>query len=360
MKNTALSSIHIALGAKMVPFAGYNMPVQYAGVNIEHEVVRKGVGVFDVSHMGEFVLKGPSALALIQKFSSNDASVLVDGKAQYACMPNGKGGIVDDLIIYRVHAEEYFIVVNASNIEKDWNWMSSHNDLGVEMHNLSESYSLLAIQGPLAAAAMQELTEVDLSQMVYYTFQHATFAGIENVMISATGYTGSGGFEIYVKNEDAEHVWNEVFKAGAPSGIQPIGLAARDTLRLEMGFCLYGNDIDDTTSPLEAGLGWITKFTKDFVDIEFLKSQKEAGITRKLVAFEMIERGIPRHDYPILDQENNIIGKVTSGTMSPSLKVGIGMGYVSIENSALDSEIFIEIREKGIKAKIVKAPFYKK
>lgn len=360
MKNTALSSIHIALGAKMVPFAGYNMPVQYAGVNIEHEVVRNGVGVFDVSHMGEFVLKGPNALALIQKFSSNDASVLVDGKAQYACMPNGKGGIVDDLIIYRVHAEEYFIVVNASNIEKDWNWMSSHNDLGVEMHNLSESYSLLAIQGPLAAAAMQSLTEVDLSQMVYYTFQHATFAGIENVMISATGYTGSGGFEIYVKNEAAEHVWNEVFKAGASFGIQPIGLAARDTLRLEMGFCLYGNDIDDTTSPLEAGLGWITKFTNDFVDSEFLKSQKEAGITRKLVAFEMIDRGIPRHDYPILDQENNVIGKVTSGTMSPSLKVGIGMGYVSIENSALDSEIFIEIREKGIKAKIVKAPFYKK
>ena len=360
MKNTALSSIHIALGAKMVPFAGYNMPVQYAGVNIEHEVVRNGVGVFDVSHMGEFVVKGPNALALIQKFSSNDASVLVDGKAQYACMPNGKGGIVDDLIIYRVHAEEYFIVVNASNIEKDWNWMSSHNDLGVEMHNLSESYSLLAIQGPLAAAAMQSLTEVDLSQMVYYTFQHATFAGIENVMISATGYTGSGGFEIYIKNEDAEHVWNEVFKAGASFGIQPIGLAARDTLRLEMGFCLYGNDIDDTTSPLEAGLGWITKFTKDFVDSEFLKSQKEAGITRKLVAFEMIDRGIPRHDYPILDQENNVIGKVTSGTMSPILKVGIGMGYVSIENSALDSEIFIEIREKGIKAKIVKAPFYKK
>lgn len=360
MKNTALSSIHIALGAKMVPFAGYNMPVQYAGVNIEHEVVRNGVGVFDVSHMGEFVLKGPNALALIQKFSSNDASVLVDGKAQYSCMPNGKGGIVDDLIIYRVHAEEYFIVVNASNIEKDWNWMSSHNDLGVEMHNLSESYSLLAIQGPLAAAAMQSLTEVDLSQMVYYTFQHATFAGIENVMISATGYTGSGGFEIYVKNEAAEHVWNEVFKAGASFGIQPIGLAARDTLRLEMGFCLYGNDIDDTTSPLEAGLGWITKFTKDFVDSEFLKSQKEAGITRKLVAFEMIDRGIPRHDYPILDQENNVIGKVTSGTMSPSLKIGIGMGYVSIENSALDSEIFIEIREKGIKAKIVKAPFYKK
>ena len=360
MKNTALSSIHIALGAKMVPFAGYNMPVQYAGVNIEHEVVRNGVGVFDVSHMGEFVLKGPNALALIQKFSSNDASVLVDGKAQYSCMPNGKGGIVDDLIIYRVHAEEYFIVVNASNIEKDWSWMSSHNDLGVEMHNLSESYSLLAIQGPLAAAAMQSLTEVDLSQMVYYTFQHATFAGIENVMISATGYTGSGGFEIYVKNEAAEHVWNEVFKAGASFGIQPIGLAARDTLRLEMGFCLYGNDIDDTTSPLEAGLGWITKFTKDFVDSEFLKSQKEAGITRKLVAFEMIDRGIPRHDYPILDQENNVIGKVTSGTMSPSLKIGIGMGYVSIENSALDSEIFIEIREKGIKAKIVKAPFYKK
>ncbi len=360
MKNTALTEKHIALGAKMVPFAGYNMPVQYEGVNAEHEIVRNGVGVFDVSHMGEFILKGPNALALIQKFSSNDASVLFDGKAQYSCMPNGKGGIVDDLIIYRVNENEYFLVVNASNIDKDWNWISSLNDLGVEMHNVSDDYSLLAIQGPKAAEAMQSLTNVNLSEMVYYTFQHGKFAGVDNVMISATGYTGSGGFEIYVKNQDIEHVWNEVFKAGESFGIKPIGLAARDTLRLEMGFCLYGNDIDDTTSPLEAGLGWITKFTKDFVDSDFLKKQKEEGVTRKLVAFEMIDRGIPRHDYPILDSNGNVIGKVTSGTMSPSMKVGIGLGYVTKEFSALDTEIFIEIREKGVKAKVVKLPFYKK
>ena len=359
MRNTALTQKHIDLGAKMVPFAGYNMPVQYEGVNAEHETVRNAVGVFDVSHMGEFVLRGPNALALIQKFASNDASVLFDGKAQYSCMPNGKGGIVDDLIIYRVNAEEYFIVVNASNIEKDWNWISSHNDLGVEMENLSDQYSLLAIQGPKAAEAMQSLTDIDLSNMTYYTFKHGTFAGIENIMISATGYTGSGGFEIYVKNEDANQVWNAVFAAGANFGIKPIGLAARDTLRLEMGFCLYGNDIDDTTSPLEAGLGWITKFTKDFTDSEFLAKQKEAGVTRKLVAFEMIDRGIPRHDYPILDAVGIVIGKVTSGTMSPSMKLGIGLGYVTIENSKLESEIFIEIREKGVKAQVVKLPFYK-
>ena len=359
MRNTALTQKHIDLGAKMVPFAGYNMPVQYEGVNAEHETVRNAVGVFDVSHMGEFVLRGPNALALIQKFASNDASVLFDGKAQYSCMPNGKGGIVDDLIIYRVNAEEYFIVVNASNIEKDWNWISSHNDLGVEMENLSDQYSLLAIQGPKAAEAMQSLTDIDLSNMTYYTFKHGTFAGIENIMISATGYTGSGGFEIYVKNEDANQVWDAVFAAGANFGIKPIGLAARDTLRLEMGFCLYGNDIDDTTSPLEAGLGWITKFTKDFTDSEFLAKQKEAGVTRKLVAFEMIDRGIPRHDYPILDAVGTVIGKVTSGTMSPSMKLGIGLGYVTIENSKLESEIFIEIREKGVKAQVVKLPFYK-
>ncbi len=359
MKETALTHKHIALGAKMVPFAGYNMPVQYEGVNAEHETVRNGVGVFDVSHMGEFLLKGPNAMALIQKVCSNDASVLFDGKAQYSCLPNGKGGIVDDLIIYRISEEAYFIVVNASNIEKDWNWISQHNDLGVEMQNLSDDYSLLAIQGPKAAEAMQSLTSVDLANMTYYTFQYGTFAGIENVMISATGYTGSGGFEVYVKNQDAEKLWDAVFEAGAASGIKPIGLAARDTLRLEMGFCLYGNDIDDTTSPLEAGLGWITKFTKDFTDAEFLKNQKETGLSRKLVAFEMIDRGIPRHDYPIQDANGNIIGKVTSGTMSPSMKVGIGLGYVSIENAALDQEIFIEIREKGVKAKVVKLPFYK-
>jgi aminomethyltransferase len=359
MRNTALTQKHIDLGAKMVPFAGYNMPVQYEGVIAEHETVRNAVGVFDVSHMGEFVLRGPNALALIQKFASNDASVLFDGKAQYSCMPNGKGGIVDDLIIYRVNAEEYFIVVNASNIEKDWNWISSHNDLGVEMENLSDQYSLLAIQGPKAAEAMQSLTEIDLSNMTYYTFQHGTFAGIDNIMISATGYTGSGGFEVYVKNEDANQVWDAVFTAGADFGIKPIGLAARDTLRLEMGFCLYGNDIDDTTSPLEAGLGWITKFTKDFTDSEFLSKQKEAGVTRKLVAFEMIDRGIPRHDYPILDAAGTVIGKVTSGTMSPSMKLGIGLGYVTVDNSKLESEIFVEIRDKGVKAKVVKLPFYK-
>jgi aminomethyltransferase len=359
MKNTALTQKHIDLGAKMVPFAGYNMPVQYEGVNAEHDTVRNGVGVFDVSHMGEFLLKGPNALALIQKVCTNDAAVLFDGKAQYSCMPNGKGGIVDDLIIYRIDAETYFIVVNASNIEKDWNWISSHNDLGVEMQNLSDAYSLLAIQGPKAAEAMQSLTSIDLSNMTYYTFQYGNFAGIENVMVSATGYTGSGGFEVYVKNEDAEKLWDTVFSAGANWGIKPIGLAARDTLRLEMGFCLYGNDIDDSTSPLEAGLGWITKFTKDFTDSDLLKAQKEAGVKRKLVAFEMVERGIPRHDYPILDADGNTIGKVTSGTMSPSMKVAIGLGYVSTSHSALDSEIFIEIREKGIKAKVVKLPFYK-
>ena len=360
MKNTALTEKHIALGAKMVPFAGFNMPVQYEGVNLEHETVRSGVGVFDVSHMGEFELKGPNALALIQKVSSNDASILVDGKAQYSCMPNGKGGIIDDLIIYRISENHYFLVVNASNIEKDWNWISSHNDLGVEMNNLSDEYSLLAIQGPKAAEAMQSLTSIDLSNMVYYTFQFGNFAGVENVMVSATGYTGSGGFEIYVKNKNVAQVWDRVFEAGNSFGIKPIGLAARDTLRLEMGFCLYGNDINETTSPLEAGLGWITKFTKEFIDSDYLKKQKEDGVTRKLVAFEMIDRGIPRHDYRILDENNKPIGIVTSGTMSPSMKVGIGLGYVDIAYTGLDSEIFIEIRDKGVKAKIFKLPFYKK
>ena len=359
MRNTALSHKHIELGAKMVPFAGYNMPVQYEGVNAEHLTVRNGVGVFDVSHMGEFILRGPNALALIQKFSSNDASVLFDGKVQYTCMPNGKGGIVDDLLIYRVSENEYFLVVNASNIEKDWAWISSLNDLGVEMENVSDAYSLLAVQGPKAALALQELTDIALSEMVYYTFKHGNFAGVENVLISATGYTGSGGFEIYVKNEDAEKVWEALFRAGAAFGIKPIGLAARDTLRLEMGFCLYGNDIDDTTSPLEAGLSWITKFTKDFTDSEFLLNQKKSGLKRKLVAFEMIDRGIPRHDYLIKDSQNNVIGKVTSGTMSPSRQIAIGMGYVATEFSIVGTEIFIEVREKSIKAKVVALPFYK-
>ena len=359
MRNTALSHKHIELGAKMVPFAGYNMPVQYEGVNAEHLTVRNGVGVFDVSHMGEFILRGPNALALIQKFSSNDASVLFDGKVQYTCMPNGKGGIVDDLLIYRVSENEYFLVVNASNIEKDWAWISSLNDLGVEMENVSDAYSLLAVQGPKAALALQELTDIALSEMVYYTFKHGNFAGVENVLISATGYTGSGGFEIYVKNEDAEKVWDALFRAGAAFGIKPIGLAARDTLRLEMGFCLYGNDIDDTTSPLEAGLSWITKFTKDFTDSDFLLNQKKSGLKRKLVAFEMIDRGIPRHDYLIKDSQNNVIGKVTSGTMSPSRQIAIGMGYVATEFSIVGTEIFIEVREKSIKAKVVALPFYK-
>jgi aminomethyltransferase len=342
----------------MVPFAGFEMPLQYEGVNIEHETVRKGVGVFDVSHMGEFLLSGPNALNLIQKISSNDASQLFPGRAQYSCMPNEVGGIVDDLIIYQIKPEEYLLVVNASNIEKDWNWIAKHNDLGVDMRNLSDVYSLLAIQGPKAAEAIQSLTSVDLSAIKYYHFEVADFAGVEDVIISATGYTGSGGFEIYCKNEDVQQVWDKVFEAGAPFGVKPIGLAARDTLRLEMGFCLYGNDIDDTTSPLEAGLGWITKFNKDFVNSDNLKAQKEAGVSRKLVAFEMIEKGIPRHDYQITNAEGEIIGRVTSGTMSPYLKKAIGLGYVSIGYSAIDSEIFVVIRDKHVKAKVVKLPFY--
>ena len=359
MKNTALTHIHDALGAKLVPFAGFNMPVQYEGVNIEHETVRNGVGVFDVSHMGEFFLKGENALALIQKITSNDASKLTPGKAQYSCMPNADGGIVDDLIIYMISENEYMLVVNASNIEKDWNWISKHNDLGVTMEDRSDDWSLLAIQGPKAAEAMQSLTSVDLSTIKFYTFEITDFAGLPNVVVSATGYTGSGGFEIYVKNEDVEAVWNKVFEAGADWGIKPIGLAARDTLRLEMGYCLYGNDIDDTTSPIEAGLGWTTKFTKDFVNSEAIKKQKEEGVSRKLVAFELTERGIPRQGYEIVDANGTIIGNVTSGTMSPSLNKGIGLGYVTIENSKLDSEVFIQIRKKQIPAKVVKLPFYK-
>jgi len=359
MKNTALNDIHVALGAKMVPFAGYNMPVQYEGVNAEHETVRKDVGVFDVSHMGEFLITGENALNLIQKVSSNDASKLVAGKAQYSCLPNATGGIVDDLIIYMMAEEKYLLVVNASNIEKDWNWISSQNTMGAEMRDLSEGYSLLAIQGPKAIEAMQSLTSVDLAAIKFYTFEVAEFAGIENVIISATGYTGSGGFEIYCKNEEAEQIWKNVFEAGADFGIKPIGLAARDTLRLEMGYCLYGNDISDTTSPLEAGLGWVTKFTKEFTNSKNLAKQKEEGVTRKLIAFELVEKGIPRHDYIIADAEGNEIGIVTSGTMSPSTKKAIGLGYVTLEFSKVDSEIYIQVRKKSIKAKVVKAPFYK-
>ncbi|MFT6981904.1 MAG: aminomethyltransferase [Crocinitomicaceae bacterium] len=361
MRNTALTHRHEALGAKMVPFAGYMMPVQYEGVNAEHEVVREGVGVFDVSHMGEFLVSGAGALDLIQKVTSNDASVLTIGRAQYSCMPNGKGGVIDDLIIYKIKEEEYLLVVNASNIDKDWDWISSHNSFGATMRNLSDDYSLLAIQGPKAVEAMQSLTSINLSEIKYYHFEVADFAGVDHVIISATGYTGSGGFEIYCKNDVAEQVWDKVFEAGADFGIKPIGLAARDTLRLEMGFCLYGNDIDDTTSPLEAGLGWITKLVKDdFIDKDFLANQKEEGIKNKLVAFQMIDRGIPRHDYPIQDANGNTIGRVTSGTMSPSMKIAIGLGYVTKENSTVDSEIFIEIRGKAIKAQVVKLPFYKK
>ncbi|HEX8269691.1 MAG TPA: glycine cleavage system aminomethyltransferase GcvT [Flavobacterium sp.] len=360
MKNTALTHIHEKLGAKMLPFAGYNMPITYEGINAEHETVRNNVGVFDVSHMGEFLLSGPKALDLIQKVTTNDASVLTIGKAQYSCLPNNEGGIVDDLIIYKMKEEQYLLVVNASNIEKDWNWISSHNNEGVEMRNISDDYSLLAIQGPKAVEAMQSLTTVDLSAIKYYHFEVADFAGFEHVIISATGYTGSGGFEIYCKNNQAEQIWNKVFEAGASFGIKPVGLAARDTLRLEMGFCLYGNDINDTTSPLEAGLGWITKFTKEFVNSENLKRQKEEGVKRKLVGFELSERGVPRHDYEIVDGNGNVIGIVTSGTMAPSLNKGIGLGYVPAEFAAVETEIFIRIRKNDVPAKVVKPPFYKK
>ncbi|WP_179375638.1 glycine cleavage system aminomethyltransferase GcvT [Winogradskyella wichelsiae] len=359
MKDTALSATHEALGAKMVPFAGYNMPVQYEGVNIEHETVRKAVGVFDVSHMGEFLIEGPNALSLIQKVSSNDASKLEIGNAQYSCLPNDDNGVVDDLIIYKLKEETYLLVVNASNIEKDWNWITSKNDIGAEMRNLSEDYSLLAIQGPKAVEAMQSVTSHDLSAIKFYNFIVGDFAGIENVIISATGYTGSGGFEIYCKNTEVKQVWDKVFEAGADFGIKPIGLAARDTLRLEMGYCLYGNDIDDTTSPIEAGLSWVCKFNKEFTNSEALKAEKERKPERKLVAFKLDERGIPRHGYIILDAEGQIIGEVTSGTMSPSLNIGIGMGYVSKSFATIDSKIFIQVRKKAIPATVVKPPFYK-
>ncbi|WP_016990515.1 glycine cleavage system aminomethyltransferase GcvT [Flavobacterium sp. ACAM 123] len=360
MKNTALTHIHESLGAKMLPFAGYNMPILYEGVNTEHETVRNAVGVFDVSHMGEFFISGPNALTLIQKVTSNDAATLTVGKAQYSCLPNDKGGIVDDLLIYKLKEEEYLLVVNASNIDKDWDWISSHNDVKAEMKNVSDDYSLLAIQGPKAVEAMQALSSVDLAAIKYYHFEVADFAGLDDVIISATGYTGSGGFEIYCKNADAEQIWNKVFEAGAAHGIKPIGLAARDTLRLEMGLCLYGNDINDTTSPLEAGLGWITKFTKEFTNSENLKKQKEEGVTRKLVAFEMQERAVPRHDYEIVDGTGAAIGIVTSGTMSPSMNKGIGLGYVTVANSAVDHEVYIRIRKNDVPAKVVKLPFYKK
>lgn len=359
MKTTALTDLHIALGAKMVPFAGYNMPVQYTGINDEHETVRKSVGVFDVSHMGEFILKGEKALDLVQKISSNDAAKLYDGKIQYACIPNETGGIVDDFLVYRIDADTFFLVVNASNIEKDWDWISKHNIYGVEMKNISDKTSLFAVQGPKATEALQSLTDIDLGEMEYYTFKKGIFAGVENVLVSATGYTGAGGFEIYVENSHAKQVWNAIFEAGKSFGIKPVGLGARDTLRLEMGFCLYGNDIDDTTSPLEAGLGWVTKFTKDFVNADALRKQKEEGVSRKLVGIEMIERGIPRHGYEIVDAADNILGVVTSGTQSPSLQKSIGLGYVKKDFSKEGTEIFIKIRDKKIKAAVSKPPFIK-
>ncbi len=344
----------------MVPFAGYNMPVSYSGLNDEHATVRNAVGVFDVSHMGEFILKGENALDLIQRVTSNDASVLTDGKAQYSCLPNNDGGIVDDLIVYRIDEKTYMLVVNASNIDKDWNWISKHNTKNVEMHNISEKTSLLAIQGPKAIDALQKLTDVKLADIPYYSFAKGKFNGVDNVVISNTGYTGAGGFEIYFENEYAEKMWDSIFAAGAEFGIKPIGLGARDTLRLEMGFCLYGNDIDDTTSPIEAGLGWITKFTKDFTNRAAIEKQKTDGVSRKLVGFEMIDRGIPRHDYQIADTNGTIIGKVTSGTQSPTLNKAIGMGYVNKDFAKADTEIFVVIRDKAIKAKVCKIPFLKK
>ena len=353
MKEVALAARHKELNAKMVPFAGYNMPVSYEGVNIEHQNVREKLGVFDVSHMGEFLITGDKALELIQKITTNDASKLVDGKAQYTVMPNETDGIVDDLIVYRINSEKYLLVVNASNIDKDWNWIAQHNTMDATMRDMSDEFSLLAIQGPKAAEAMQSLTDVDLSNMKFYTFEVAEFAGIDKVIISATGYTGSGGFEIYFKNEDAEQIWDRVMEAGKDYGIKPIGLAARDTLRLEMGFCLYGNDIDETTSPIEAKLGWITKFTKA------LKKEKEEGPKRKLIAFELEERGIPRQGYEIEDEDGKVIGEVTSGTMSPSLEKGIGLGYVPSEVAKFGNKIFIKVRKKSIPAVQVKLPFYK-
>lgn len=357
LKQIPLNDVHVALGAKMVPFAGYNMPVRYTSDIEEHMAVRNGVGVFDVSHMGEFTIKGPHALDLIQRVASNDASTLSDGQAQYSCLPNEEGGIVDDLIIYKVRDDDYLIVVNASNIDKDWEWISQRNTLGAEMKNVSDDTCLFAVQGPKAVQVLQKLTAVDLSTIPYYHFVKDTFAGIDNVMISNTGYTGAGGFELYVDKQHARKVWDALFDAGSAFGIQPIGLGARDTLRLEMGFCLYGNDIDDTTSPLEAGLGWITKFTKEFTNANNLRKQKEAGLTRKLVGFKMTEKGIPRHSYPIHDTAGNEIGHVTSGSISPVLGSGIGLGYVATAFSKPGTDIAINVRGRNLKAVVHKPPF---
>lgn len=361
MKNTAFTKIHESLGAKMVPFAGFYMPVQYEGLLIEHETVRNAVGVFDVSHMGQIWVKGPKALDLVQWVSSNDTSKLTDGKIQYCCFPNNEGGIVDDFLTYRIDAETYLLVVNASNTEKDWNWLNAQNKFGATLYNASDEISQLAVQGPLALKAMQKLTDTPILDMEYYTFKKLNFAGVKDVILSINGYTGAGGCEIYFANKDAEKIWKAVFEAGAEFGIKPIGLGARDTLRLEMGFCLYGNDINDSTSPIEAGLGWITKFTdtKDFINKDYLLKQKNEGVSKKLVGFEMIDKGIPRQHYAIQNEEGNIIGEVTSGTQSPSLKIAIGMGYVPTEFTKPGTEIFINVRDKALKAKVVKVPFYK-
>lgn len=361
MKKTALSGVHESLGAKMVEFAGFYMPVQYSGINDEHENVRQKLGVFDVSHMGEFWVRGPKAFEFVQYVTSNDVSKLWIGKVQYSCFPNGKGGIVDDLLVYKFGDEEFLLVVNAANIEKDWNWLVSQNSIGAELTNASDETSQLAIQGPLALKAMQKLTATTVTDMEYYTFKVLEFAGVKDVLFSTTGYTGSGGCEIYFANKDAVAIWNAVMEAGAEFGIKPIGLAARDTLRLEMGYMLYGNDIDDTTSPLEAGLGWITKFTdeKNFIDKQFMLDLKVTGLTRKLVGFELIDKGVPRHGYDVVDAGNKKIGIVTSGTMGPSVKKPIGMAYVPAAYSKEGSEIYISVRDKALKAVVVKPPFYK-
>jgi aminomethyltransferase len=361
MKRTAFYPKHVEWGARIVEFAGFDMPLEYKGVTAEHLIVRNSVGVFDVSHMGEFWVKGPNAFALLQKTTTNDVSVLTPGDAQYTCFPNGKGGIVDDLIVYRFEKEKFMLVVNAANIEKDWKWINAQNTMGAELENASDNISQLAVQGPDAIKVLQKITGVNLAAMSPFTFVTGTIGGVRDVIIAATGYTGAGGFELYTYNKDAVTVWDKVFEAGKDVGIQPVGLAARDTLRLEMGYCLYGNDIDDTTSPIEAGLGWITKFVegKDFIDRDLLLQQKTKGIKRKLVGFEMIDRGIPRHLYKITDEPGSQIGEVTSGTMSPSLKVGIGMGYVQTTFTQPGTLLYINIREKLLKAKVVKMPFYK-
>ncbi|MBL0233884.1 MAG: glycine cleavage system aminomethyltransferase GcvT [Chitinophagaceae bacterium] len=360
MKNTAFTSKHIALGAKMAEFAGYNMPISYSGINDEHAAVRKNAGIFDVSHMGEFILRGEHALDLIQRITSNDASKLKKGQAQYSCFPNDQAGIVDDLLVYCIEENQvYMLVVNASNIEKDWNWIQKHNRHHVEMHNISDKTCLLAIQGPNATKMLQALTDMDLLNLKYYTFAKGLFAGVDNVLVSATGYTGAGGVEIYFedKGDDADKIWNAIFETGGPQGLKPVGLGARDTLRLEMGYCLYGNDIDDNTSPLEAGLGWITKFTKEFTSSLALQSQKTEGVTRRLVGFEMVEKGIPRHGYEIKDFEGATIGVVTSGTQSPSLGKAIGMGYVQSSFSPIGSDIYVKVRDKLLQARVTKIPF---